>query len=74
MPATGRGMTAPDPSPVPSWLGTLEGAGSLLVVAGVMSGLALAVTPAAWPTFVPLGAGCILAGMLVVRWCRARGA
>lgn len=72
MPATVRAMSTPTPPSVPSWIGTLEGAGSLLVVAGVMSGLALAVTPAAWPTFVPLGAGCIFVGVLVVRWCRAR--
>jgi hypothetical protein len=67
-------MTAPEPSSAPSWIGTLEGAGSLLVVAGVMSGLALVVTPAAWATFVPLGLGCIGVGVLVVRWCRARAA
>lgn len=65
-------MTAPTSSSAPAWVGTLEGAGSLLVVAGVMSGLALVVTPSAWATFVPLGLGCLVVGVLVVRWCRAR--
>lgn len=64
--------STPAPPSPPEWVAILDGAGSLSIVAGVMAGLALIVTPEVWQTFVPLAIGGIAGGLLAVRWARRR--
>ncbi len=49
---------------------SVEGIGTLLVIGGLLLGLATIASPGAWTMFLPLGAIGVLAGVIIVRLAR----
>jgi len=70
----GRHVGRDEHKPSPTPLSTLEGTGVLMVIGGLLVWVGMLTTPAAWRTFLPIGALGSLAGIAMLWIGRRRAA